>query len=60
VVREGGGRLQGELDVGQVDAEVLHHMLEPLEDTPLVVLRVQLGVVGLTLHRGCHRGCYPA
>jgi hypothetical protein len=41
----GGGCLQGELDAGQVDADVLHYALEPLEDTPLVVLRVKLGVM---------------
>jgi hypothetical protein len=48
------------IDVGQVDADVLHYALKPLEDTPLVVLRVNLGVMAHTLHRGRHRGFYPA
>jgi hypothetical protein len=56
----GGDHLQGELDVGQVDANVLHYALKPLEDTPLVVLRVKLGVVAHTIHHGRHRGLYAA
>jgi hypothetical protein len=60
VVWVGGGCLQGELDAGQVDADVLHYALKPLEDSPLVVLHVKLGVVAHTLHRGRHHSCYPA
>jgi hypothetical protein len=56
----GRGCLQGELDAGQIDADVLHYALKPLEDTPLGVLCVKLGVVAHTLHRGHHRGFYPA
>jgi hypothetical protein len=60
VVWVSGGRLQGELDTGQIDADVLHYALEPLQDTPLMVLHVKLGVVAHALHRGRHHGLYPA
>jgi hypothetical protein len=56
----GCDRPQGELDAGLVDANVLHYTLEPHEDTPLVVLRVNLGIVCHALHRGHHGGVHTA
>jgi hypothetical protein len=38
---------------------VLHYALEPLEDTPLVVLHVKLGVMAHALHCDRRRGFYP-